>query len=95
MREQIEQLLDTLDERQQKIMLGVLVERFLQNLDEEIEFTVQATDEPIGCFVPTEIRRELDYARWIAELDHPDGLPDEHYILEKSGIKQREPSPAQ
>ena len=94
MRNQFDDLLSNLTERQQKILLGVLVERLLANETEEIEFD-DVNGRMVAVFVPPDLRRELEYAQWIAELDHPDGLPKEDYILEKSGIKKREPSSAE
>jgi hypothetical protein len=94
MRHQFDDLLGTLTERQQKILLGVLVERLLANETEEIEFD-DVDGRTVAVFVPPDLHRKLEYAQWIAELDHPDGLPDEEYILEKSGIKKRDPSPVE
>ena len=74
MRESIERLLAGLDERQQKILLGVLVERLLKDEKEEILFD-DADRQAIGYFLPHEIRMQLDHARLVAELEHPDGLP--------------------
>lgn len=94
MRNQFDDLLSTLTERQQKILLGVLVERLLADETEPIEFD-DVNGRTIAVFVPPDSLREMEYAQWIAELDHPEGLPKEDYILEKSGIKKRDPSPAQ
>ena len=74
MRKPLEQFLDGLDDRQQKILLGLLVERLLKNEAEEILFE-DAEGRPIGYFVPHDRRMELDRARLIAELEHPDWLP--------------------
>jgi hypothetical protein len=94
MRHQFDDLLGTLTERQQKILLGVLVERLLGSETEEIVFE-DVDGRPVAYFLPHDLRMELDYARLIAELDHPDGMPPEEYVLIKSGIKKPEPTPAQ
>jgi hypothetical protein len=87
MRNQFDDLLSTLTERQQKILLGVLVERLLANETEEIEFD-DVDGRTVAYFLPPNLRRELEHAQWIAELDHPEGLPSDEYILAKVGIKK-------
>jgi len=86
MREQIEELLDSLDERQQKTLLGVLVERLLRDEDEEIMFTVQEDGQPIGYFLPHDLRMELDVKRLVAELTYPNGMPTEEELLSMAGV---------
>ncbi|MGD9857270.1 MAG: hypothetical protein AB7U20_20195 [Planctomycetaceae bacterium] len=55
-------------------MLGLLVRRLLTNETEEIVFE-DADGRAIAYFLPHELRMELDRARLIAELEHPEGLP--------------------
>lgn len=87
MREQLERLLDGLDEREQKVLLGVLVERLLKTETEEIVFE-DAHGQPIGYFLPHELRMELDRARLIAELEHPDGLPPLEDVVAATAIEK-------
>lgn len=74
MTESLEKYLSNLGHREQKVLLGLLVERLLQSETEEIVFE-DAQGQPIGYFLPHDLRMELDHARLIAELEHPDGLP--------------------
>ena len=86
MRERIERLPDGLSEREWKILLGVLVEPFLKNETEEIVFE-DAHGQPIGYFLPHDLRMELDRARLIAELEHPDGLPPLEDVVAATAAK--------
>jgi hypothetical protein len=88
MREPLERLLSGLDDRQQKILLGVLVERLLRDETEEIVFE-DSDGTPIGYFLPHDLRMELDHARFIAQIDHPNGLPSNDYVLARMGISKQ------
>ena len=87
MRERIERQIDGLAEREQKILLGVLVERLLKTETEEIVFE-DAQGQPIGYFLPHELRMDLDRARLIAELEHPDGLPPLEDVVAATAVER-------
>lgn len=92
MRDQAEQHLESLDDSLKRALLGVLVEQYLTDEDEEIVFRAR-DGRPVAYFLPHDLRCRLNHARIIAELDHPDGIPSEDYVLEKSGITKQEAAP--